>query len=503
MPTIEEKLAAFKERMREVQALQQAAALLGWDQQTYMPPGGAEERGFQLATLARLTHERYTSAEVGALLEDLVPYAQQLDPDSDDACLIRAVAREYRKATRVPTEKVAEFAQVTAMAQESWAKARATNDFATFRPDLERIVELRRTYAGYFAPYDHVYDPLLDDFEPGLKTAEVRAIFDALRPQQVELIQAIAQRPQVDNSFLRLRYAEKKQWQFGVEVITRFGYDWQRGRQDKSVHPFTTNFGRGDVRITTRIDPRQGASALFSTMHEAGHAMYEQGVGENLTGLPIASGASMAVHESQSRLWENLVGRSYPFWKFFFPRLQQLFPRQLGNLTLDQFYRGINRVQPSLIRVEADEATYNLHIMLRLELEIALMEGSLAVKDLPEAWNSRMRDYLGLTPPNDTLGVLQDVHWSGGMIGYFPTYALGNLISAQLWEALLRDLPNLEEQIERGEFADLLGWLREKVHRHGAKYEPQVLVKRVTGSTIDPQAYVRYLNKKYRAIYEL
>lgn len=503
MPTIEEKLVAFKERMQEVVALQQAAAVLGWDQQTYMPPGGAEERSVQLATLARLAHERYASPDVGELLQDLVPYAQQLDPDSDDACLIRVMEREYRKATRVPSEKVAEFAQVTAMAQESWAKARAMQSFEVFRPDLERIVELRRTYAGYFTPYDHVYDPLLDDFEPGLKTAEVKAIFGALRPQQVELIQAIAERPQVDNSFLGLRYAEKKQWQFGVEVITRFGFDWQRGRQDKSVHPFTTNFGRGDVRITTRVDPRQGASALFSTMHEAGHAMYEQGVGKNLVGLPLAAGASMALHESQSRLWENLVGRSYPFWKFFFPRLKALFPQQLGNLSLDDFYRGINRVQPSLVRVESDEATYNLHIMLRLELEIALMEGSLAVKDLPEAWNSRMREYLGLTPPNDALGVLQDVHWSGGMIGYFPTYALGNLVSAQLWEAMQQDIPGIEEQVERGEFSALLGWLGKKVHQHGAKYEPQVLVQRVTGSTIDPQPYVRYLNKKYRAIYGL
>lgn len=500
---MEDKLNQLKARLVEIQALRGAAALLGWDQQTYMPTGGAEDRGTQLSVLASLAHQKFTSPEVGQLLADLEPYAKTLDPETDDACLIQVAAREYRKNTLIPLEMVAEFSRVTTLAQEAWVQARAANDFAAFQPHLQRVVELRQQYASYFAPYDHVYDPLLDDFEPGMKTADIQAIFNTLRPQQVALIKAISEKPVVDNSFLHGRFSEKRQWDFGVDVITRFGFDWTHGRQDKSVHPFTTGFGIGDVRITTRFDPHYIGSALFGTMHEAGHAMYEQGIGSNLGGMMLATGASMAVHESQSRMWENLVGRSYAFWKFYYPRLQKAFPAQLANVDLDTFYRGVNRVQPSYIRVEADEATYNLHIMLRLELEIALMEGSLAVKDLPEAWNSRMQETLGVTPPNDSKGVLQDVHWSGGMIGYFPTYALGNLVASQLWEAILRDIPDLEDHIEKGSFAPLLGWLREKIHVHGAKFEPQVLIQRVTGSKIDPAPYMRYLTKKYSAIYGL
>jgi carboxypeptidase Taq len=307
----------------------------------------------------------------------------------------------------------------------------------------------------------------------------------------------------VDDSFLHQPFDEQKQWDFGVEVITKFGYDWHRGRQDRTVHPFTTNFGINDVRITTRFIPDYFSSAFFSTTHETGHALYEQGVDQALARTPMAGGASMALHESQSRLWENLVGRSCDFWEGFYPRLQEYFPAQLGNVSLDAFYKGINRVQPSLIRIESDEATYNLHIMLRLELEIALVEGSLEVKDLPEAWNTRMQEYLGLTPPDDAHGVMQDVHWSSGLMGYFSTYALGNLVSAQLWERINADIPDVTGQIRRGEFSSLLGWLREKIHRHGAKYEPQELVQRITGSRIDPAPYLRYLQSKYGEIYGL
>jgi carboxypeptidase Taq len=288
-----------------------------------------------------------------------------------------------------------------------------------------------------------------------------------------------------------------------VEVATKFGYDWDRGRQDKAAHPFTTNFGINDVRITTRIMPDYIGSALFSTLHEAGHAIYEQGVSPTLERTPLSTGCSLALHESQSRMYENLVGRSYEFWQHFYPRLQELFPSELGNVNLDSFYKGINKVEPSLIRVEADEATYNLHIMLRLELEIALMEGNLEVQDLPEAWSGRMEEFLGLIPPDDKMGVLQDVHWSSGYFGYFSTYALGNLVSVQLWNCIQKEIPNIKEQIGRGDFSQLLGWLRENIHQHGAKFEPQELVARVTGSKIDPQPYVGYLQDKYRQIYGL
>ena len=499
----ETKLKELTAVINEVADLTYAGALLGWDQQTYMPPGGAGNRGYQLATLAKLGHIKFTDPEVGQMLEDLRPWAAELDPDSDDARMVKVTTRKYEKQTKVPTEWLAEFTKVTSDAQLVWQQSRKENDFAKFQPYLEKIVELRRQYADFFAPYDHVYDPLLDDFEPGLKTADVQEIFNALRPQQVELIKAISESPQVDDSFLHQPFDEFRQEEFGMEVISKYGYDWNRGRQDRSPHPFTTNFGIGDVRITTRFIPDYLGSALFSTMHEAGHAIYEQGSAPELDRTLLVGGTSLAVHESQSRLYENILGRSYDFWTYFYGRLQELFPSQLSGVDLDSFYKGINKVEPSLIRVEADEATYNLHIMLRLELEIALMEGSLEVKDLPEAWNSRVEEYLGLTPPNDSDGVLQDVHWSAGYIGYFSTYALGNLVSAQLWEKVNEDIPGLENQIRRGEFDALTGWMREKIHRHGSKFEPQELVERVTGSKIDPAPYMRYLTAKYTDVYGL
>ena len=500
---MQEKLNQLKAILAEVYDLSSAAALLGWDQQTYMPSAGAVGRGYQIGTLQKIAHNKFTSDQVGKLLEDLATYQKQLDPDSDDACLIRVTDREYKKQTRVTSEWVENFARETTIAHQVWEKARSENDFASFKPNLERIFELRREYSSFFIPYEHVYDPILDDFEPGLKTSDVQEIFNALRPQQVELIKAISEKPQVDDSFLKGAFDQSKQWDFGVSVITDFGYEWNRGRQDRAAHPFTQTTGVDDVRITTRIYPDELTAGMFSSMHESGHALYELGVDKALARTPLATGASLAMHESQSRMYENLVGRSMPFWEFYYPRLQDTFPSQLGNVSLEDFYRGINKVEPTLIRVEADEATYNMHVMLRLELEIALMEGNLDVKDLPDAWNAKMVEFLGITPPNDADGVLQDVHWSSGLIGYFSTYALGNLISLQLWELIQQDIPNLSDQIRKGQFGELLDWLRRKVHRHGAKYEPQELIKRITGSKIDPEPYMRYLNSKFSQIYNL
>ena len=500
---MENELSQLKAILNEVIDLRSARAVLEWDQQVNMPQGGAIGRGYALSTLAALEHTKFTSDEVGALIQKLEPLLSELPSDSDDACLIRVTRHDFEKATRVPTQWVADFAQTTTIAQSIWEQAKAESDFSRFKPELEKVVELRRQYSSFFAPYEHVYDPLLDDFEPGLKTGDVKEIFSALRPEQVALVHATSQKPQVDDSFLTIEYPEKMQWDFGVEVISHFGFDWHRGRQDKSVHPFTASFNSGDVRITTRFLSDRLASALFGTMHEAGHGLYELGFDPALDRTPLTSGASMAIHESQSRMWENLVGRSRSFWVFFYPKLQHMFPSHLGNVDLDTFYRGINKVEPSLVRVEADEVTYNLHIMLRLELEIALMEGSLEVRNLPEAWNTHMQEYLGVTPPDDASGVLQDVHWSAGLFGYFPTYALGNLVSAQLWEAILADIPDLTQQFEKGTFRHLLLWLREKVHRHGAKFEPQDLIQRITGSKIKPEPYLRYLKTKYSEIYGL
>lgn len=500
---MEQKFTELKEILAEVDDLQKASSILSWDQQANMPPGGAEARGYQLATISRIAHEKFTDEQVGELIEGLEPWAAELDPDSDDARLLKVAKRDYEKSTRVPAAMVAEQARITTAAHEAWVEARQKADFSIFEPHLEKVVDWNRRYAALFAPYDHVYDPMLDTFEPGMKTAEVQAIFDAIRPRQAELIRAIAEKPQVEDAFLHQHFPKEKQMAFGKEIVTALGYDWNRGAEGSVPHPFMTNLGFGDIRINTRVDEEFFNVYLFGDMHETGHALYEQSMGKELARTPLFSGASLALHESQSRMYENLVGRSKPFWEHYFPRLQEVFPSQLGNVSVDQFYKGINKVEPSFVRVEADEATYNMHIMLRLELEIALMDGSLEAKDIPEAWNSRMEKYLGVIPPNDAEGCLQDVHWSAGFLGYFSTYALGNLISVQLWERIEADNPNIYDQIGRGEFAPLLAWLKENVHRHGAKFEPQELVQMVTGSKIDGGPYLVYLREKFGKIYDL
>ena len=497
-------LEQLRELLGLVSDLGHAAALLGWDQQTYMPPGGAGARAMQLATLSTLAHENFVSDEMGAAIEGARSEVEGLDPDSDDARLVKKADRDYQKEVKVPSSWVSEYSRVTALAHQDWEQARAESDFKRFQPHLEKIVELRRQYADFFKPYDHVYDPLLDDFEPGMKTAQVKSVFATLRERQVKLVQAILEqgRP-VDDAILHKQYDIDKQWDFGERVIKAFGYDFKRGRQDKAVHPFTTGFSIDDVRITTRLDEHFLSTALTGTMHEAGHAMYEQGSDKSLERTPLAGGASLAMHESQSRMWENMVGRSKPFWQAYLPELKQVFPSQLGDVSLDDFYRAMNKVERTFIRVDADEATYNLHVMLRFELEIALMEGDLAVADLPTAWNDTFEGFLGVVPPDDAKGVLQDVHWSGGMIGYFPTYSLGNLIAAQLWEKITADIPDLEEQIAAAKFDALLGWLRENVHRYGAKFEPIELLRKITGQGLEAEPYLRYLETKYSEIYGL
>jgi len=498
-----EKMQQLKTLLAEVADLNAMQALLGWDQQTYMPPGGNEARGNQLATIGKISHEKFTSDEVGILLSDLEKEFNGSAPDSDDTRLLQVTRHDYDQATRVPSEFVAEFAVATSKAFEAWMEARSKSDFSIFRPHLEKVVELNQRYVTFFPPAAHPYDVLLDQFERGMKTADVKAIFEALRPQQVELLQAIAEVPQVDDSFLHGAYDEKKMLDFSEAIATKFGYDWQRGRQDKSAHPFTTNFSINDVRITTRFEADEPTNMLFSTMHETGHALYDLGSDQAYERTPLAGGTSLAVHESQSRMWENLVGRSLPFWEHFYPEFQKLFPAQVGDIDLETFYKGINKVEPSLIRVNADEATYNMHIMIRLELEIAMLEGSIQIRDLPEAWNAKMDEYLGVVPLKDAQGVLQDIHWSGGTLGYFSTYALGNLVSAQLWEKINEDIPDLQDQFRKGEFGALLAWLREKIHVHGRKYPPQELMQRVTGSKINADPYVRYLKQKFGEIYGL
>lgn len=500
---MKEKIDSLNALSADIASLNGISALLNWDQLVNMPPGGVEDRGQQAALIGGMLHDRITSPKLGELISYLENEIGDLNADNENARLVRKAKWTFDQFVKIPKEKVMEFMIVTTQANEVWVKARQNNDFASFQPVLQRIVEMRRELVEYFKPYDHVYDPLLDMYEPGMKTADVKQIFDDLRPKQVELIKAIRSAKQVENSFLKQDYDKSLQDKFGRHVITRFGYDWNRGRLDTTPHPFTIGFGLGDVRITTRYPEADGVSALFSTMHESGHAMYSQGCDPKFSRTFLQEASSLAFHESQSRMWENLIGRSKEFWTFFYPTFQMLFSEHLGNVDLETFYKGINRVEPSLVRVEADEATYNLHIMLRLEIEIGLMEKSIEAKDLPEIWNSKMQEYLGVTPPNDSLGVLQDVHWSGGMIGYFSTYALGNLLSAQLWEKMLQAHPNIPDEIAQGKFSTILAWLRENVHQYGARYDPQELIIKITGSRINAEPYLRYLNKKYREIYNL
>jgi len=496
-------LDTLNERIREVADLRHAADLLEWDERVCMPAGGATTHGEMQATLRRIAHEKFTGADVGDLLGRARDELGSADPDGRDTRLLAVTARDYRKATQVPAAYVAEHAQVVSAAQHAWGDARQASDFAAFRPHLEKVIALKRQYVSFFPGGAHPYDALLDDYEPGMTTAAVKAVFEVVRPKQIALLKAIAARPQVDDAVLRQPFPESGLLQFSVDVASAFGFDWTRGRQDKSTHPFATAIGCDDVRITTRFMDRYPFSLLFGTLHETGHALYEQGVARAHHRTQLEGGASLGVHESQSRLWENLVGRSRPFWEHFYPILQARVPEQLRGVTVDRFYQAINKVEPSLIRVEADEATYNMHVMMRVELEIALVEGRLDVADLPAAWNRLMEEYLGVRPADDATGVLQDIHWSAGLLGYFATYTLGNLISAQLWERFGAAHPARDADIRGGDFSALLSWLRTEVHQHGRMFEPQELVRRATGAPVDPAPYLRYLEHKFGEIYSL
>jgi carboxypeptidase Taq len=502
--TRESELAALKTRLQEIDDLHGAAALLHWDQSTYMPPGGAESRGRQLALLNRLAHDRHSDPAIGRLLDSLAPWAEAQGADSDVAALIRVTRRDFDRATRVPSAFIEKLSEHTTAAYHGWERARPANDFAAVRPLLEKTVEMSRELAAYHPGYAHPYDALVDLAEDGMTVAAVQTLFAELRAGLVPLIAAIRSRPEADGSCLAGDFPESAQQAFGEQVIRAFGYDYTRGRQDKTAHPYMTKLGRGDVRITTRYSNDYLPDGLFSTLHEAGHAMYEQGIADALEGTPLFTGTTAGVHESQSRLWENLVGRSLPFWRHWYASLQATFPGELGDVDIDTFYRAINRVIPSLIRTEADEVTYNLHVMLRFDLELAMLEGSLAVADLPEAWRARVQRDLGVTPPDDRDGALQDVHWYGGIVGgAFQSYTLGNIMSAQFFAAARRDLSDLDTQIGAGEFAPLRTWLTANIYRHGRKFTAPEIVERATGEPLSIAPYLGYLKTKYGALYDL
>jgi carboxypeptidase Taq len=486
------KFDQLLQRMREVDDLTKAGTILFWDQRVMMPAAGAQARAEASATVGRLRHERFVSKEVGDLLESLDE--NDYDYDSFEASLLRVVKRDYEKAVRVPPELTGEMRRSSAIAVSAWGPAKESSDFEALLPHLERNLELRRRYVDCFPPAAETYDVLLDDYEPLMKTADVRAIFDELKRELPPLVKEIAEAGEVDDSFLSGDFDAGAQRAFSLAVVRRFGFTDDEWRLDTTAHPFMCTPGARDIRLTTNFQPHT-LSSIFASMHEFGHGVYEWGVDPHLLGTPLGSGVSLAVHESQSRSWENLVGRSRAFWRHWYPQLQETFP-QLGDVDEEAFYRAVNKVHPSLIRIHADEVTYNMHIILRFELEQELIEGRVDLKDLPSEWNARMDEYLGIDVPDDARGVLQDMHWAGGSIGYFPTYALGNVISVQIWERMKEDVGEIDEQMERGEFSDIREWLRTHLYVLGRKYTPQETIERVTGSKIDPAPYVRYLREK-------
>ncbi|GAB4326418.1 MAG: carboxypeptidase M32 [Candidatus Sumerlaeia bacterium] len=489
-------------RLRQVHDLQAAAAVLHWDQATYMPPLGAEARSRQLATLTRLAHERFTDEAVGRLLERLAPWAEALPAESIQAGVVREAHRQYDRQVRIPPDLAAQLSQHSAASFAAWVKARPADDFHAVRPYLEKTLELSLRLADCFPGYAHPADPLIDFSDTGMKAAEIQNLFAALRGRLVPLADAICSLPPADDACLRQSYPVAAQLEFARSVIERFGFDFQRGRLDPTAHPFEITFALNDVRITYRAREDDLGDALFSILHEAGHALYEQGGDPALDGLPVMGGCSSGVHESQSRLWENIVGRSRPFWIYWYPILQRMFPAQLGGVTLDSFYRAVNRVERSLIRTDADEVTYNLHVMMRFDFELAMLEGSLAVGDLPEAWRERMRADLGVVPPDDRDGCLQDVHWFSGHIGgAFQGYTLGNILAAQFFAAACAAHPGIPDDIARGEFVALHGWLKDNIYRWGSCFTAPQIIQRASGGPLSIEPYLAYLRKKYGELY--
>ncbi len=504
-------LAPLTTKLLEITRVNSAASVLSWDQETHMPAGGGEARAEQIAVLQGIAHDKLVSPDIERFLTATVDPAtgQAIDQPGDlwdepSRSLLREIWRDFSRAKKLPSDFVIRLSRETSLAQQVWAEAKEQNNFRQFLPNLRTVLALKREEAEYLGFKTSPYDALLDVYEPGSTIATLRPLFAQMKARLVPLLKRVTQSPnQIDDSILRHSYDQARQLEFGRLVLIAMGYDFERGRLDLSAHPFTTSFHPTDVRVTTRVHEHELQSCLFSCIHEGGHGLYDQGLDQRYFGTPLGESVSLGIHESQSRMWENCVGRSRAFWQFFYPILQQTFHHQLRGIDLDHFYAAINCVKPSLIRVEADELTYNLHIMLRFEIEQDLIEGRLQPEDLPGVWNQKMQEYLGITPAHDGEGVLQDVHWSFGAFGYFPTYTLGNLYSVQFFEQAKLEIPHLDDEIAAGQLMVLRRWLEQKIHRWGRMFTPDHLAQRVTGKSIDPEPFLTYLEKKYGELYKL
>jgi len=493
VPDLHSRFDELLRRLGEISDLERVSSLLSWDEETKMPPLGASARAEQRATLTRIRHDLATAPELGALLEELRGLEESGDPESFDASLVRVARRDYEKRRRVPSELRAEMTRAGSLGYRAWLDARAAGDFEVLRPHLERRLALMHEYVACYAPFDDAYDVLLDDHEPGLRTADVEALFTRLKDELVPLAAAV--REPVDDSFLHGGFDPERQREFSLEVLSRWGMDDRAWRLGDTVHPFQATVSAADIRLTARFD-RDSVTGIFSCLHEFGHGVYERQIDERYSRTPLHEGVSSSFHESQSRLWENVVGRRLSTWRFLYPRFQEVFPERLAGVRLEDLHRALNRVAPGVTRVDADEVTYPLHIVLRFELEREMLAGEVRLSDLPEAFDAKLRDYLGVEPAGVVEGVLQDVHWSDSNFGYFPSYAIGNVIAVQLWERATSELGDLDREFERGEFGSLREWLRERVHRWGRVFEPAELLERVVGGPLDPEPYLAYLREK-------
>lgn len=494
----------LKKITREISLLNSAVATLAWDQRTKMPVKGSDNRAETLGLLSTMAFKKSISDEVGDYLEDLQENSNFEELSENDQALVKVMAHDYKKSKSIPPDLFQKYVVARSKSETTWEQAKAKNDFKLFQPHLEGLLEIVREFSELYGYKDNPYDALLDEYEQDLTTEKLKKIIGDLKTRLIPFIRKLAAEGDIpDTSILNGSFDIQKQEKISMEALKAIGYDLGAGRLDETVHPFTIGIGPGDVRITTKYIPDEFTSALFSTIHEGGHALYEQGISEEFKWTPLYSATSLGIHESQSRMMENMIGRSWEFLKFFYPKIQKAFPENFKSVSLDKFYRAINNVEPSLIRTEADEVTYNLHIMLRFELEEAMLNKRLEVKDLPEAWNEKVNEYLGIKPANYSQGVLQDVHWAGGMIGYFPSYMLGNLYAAQFFNKAHEELPDLMENIEKGEIATLVTWLRKKIHMQGKKYTPSELILQVTGEELNSEYFMNYIESKYSRIYNL
>jgi carboxypeptidase Taq len=485
--------------MQKIADIKYSAAVLEWDQETYLPPKGASARSRQLASLSEIAHEGLTAPGLGDLLQELY---QRADLEDDQRRNVELSLEDYNKQTKFSPAFIRRLSETSSRSFHSWIRARAANSFSLFKDDLQDLVALKKEEAGLAGYEHHPYNALLDNFEKGCTTSLLDQVFSTVRLPLKDLLDRIASRPQVDDSFLHDNYPRNLQWDFGIDIIRQLGFDFEAGRQDLSEHPFTTSFNAHDVRITTRIDENNFSHMTWSCIHETGHALYEQGLPPQYYGLPLGEFTSLGIHESQSRLWENNVGRSLAWWKTIYPRLQTIFPKPFGGVSAELFYKAINKVTPSLIRTEADEVTYHFHVMIRYELEKRLIEGSLAVADIPAWWKENYAAWLGVDVPDDRRGCLQDVHWSHGSFGYFPTYSLGSFYAAQFFKAAVNQDVNIQQAISKGNTAPLLAWLRTHIHRHGRRYPSEQLCQIATGKSLDIQFFLDYLRNKYVIIYD-